>query len=114
MLVDAPPIARAIRRTHTFLSRGGKRTLSRARRSRLTFPHASRSFGPPLQDVPPFVESRMEQSTKEACGRLLDEARRELPDATVPPRLGPAAPSAGGDGRMIEAAPGPFPLERNG
>src|ERR1043166_3543982 len=38
-----------------FLSRGGKRTLSRTRRSRLTFPHTTRSFGPPLLDVPPLV-----------------------------------------------------------
>src|SRR5437588_200744 len=113
MLVDAPPIARAIRRTHTFLSRGGKRTLSRARRSRLTFPHASRSFGPPLQDVPPFVESRMEQSTKEAWRRLLDEARRELPDATVRTWLEPAEPIALDDGRLIVGAPDQFAVEWN-
>src|SRR5207245_4346074 len=56
MLVDAPPIARAIRRTHTFLSRGGEGTLSRARRSRLTFPHTARTFGPALTGVPPIVE----------------------------------------------------------
>src|SRR5207253_1144337 len=61
----------------------GKRTPPPARRSRLTFPQAARSFGPPLLDVPPPSQSRMEQSTKEAWKRLLDEARRELPDATV-------------------------------
>src|SRR5437773_2483632 len=68
----------------------GKRTRSSARRSRLTFPQADRTFGPPLLDVPPHSQSRMEQSTKEAWKRLLDEARRELPDATVRTWLEPA------------------------
>src|SRR5213592_46929 len=77
-----------------FPREAGKRTpLSRAR-SRLTFPHAGRSFGPPLLDVPPLRHSWMEQSTKEAWRRLLDEARRELPDATVRTWLEPAVPIA--------------------
>src|SRR2546430_9661382 len=74
----------------------GKRTRSSARRSRLTFPQADRTFGPPLLDVPPQSQSRMEQSTKEAWKRLLDEARRELPDAT---------------GRTWLEAPGPVPVD---
>src|SRR5207244_3649054 len=86
----------------------GKRTRSSARRSRLTFPQADRTFGPPLLDVPPPSQSRMEQSTKEAWKRLLDEARRELPDATVRTWLEPAVPIALDDGRLIVGAPDQF------
>src|SRR5256884_8336653 len=83
----------------------GKRTRSSARRSRLTFPQADRTFGPPLLDVPPQSQSRMEQSTKEAWKRLLDEARRELPDATGRTWLQPAGPLALGGGRPSAGAP---------
>src|SRR5207245_2615007 len=81
--------------------------------SRLTFPHARRSFGPPLLDVPPFPYSWMEQSTKEAWRRLLDEARRELPDATVRTWLEPAVPIALDDDRLIVGAPDQFAVEWN-
>src|SRR6266478_6678622 len=91
----------------------GKRTRSPARWSRLTFPQADRTFGPPLQDVPPQSQSRMEQSTKEAWKRLLDEARRELPDATVRTWLEPAEPIALDDGRLILGAPDQFAAEWN-
>src|SRR3989454_2560238 len=91
----------------------GKRTRSSARRSRLTFPQADRTFGPPLLDVPPQSQSRMEQSTKEAWKRLLDEARRELPDATVRTWLEPAVPIALDDGRLIVGAPDQFAVEWN-
>src|SRR5690349_10495781 len=93
--------------------KAGKRTPASARGSRLTFPHASRTFGPPLQDVPPFRQSWMEQSTKEAWKRLLDEARRELPDATVRTWLEPAVPIALDDGRLIVGAPDQFAVEWN-
>src|SRR2546426_2734497 len=56
----------------------GKRTRSSARRSRLTFPQADRTFGPPLLDVPPQSQSRMEQSTKEAWKRRSEEHTSEL------------------------------------
>src|SRR2546422_9997918 len=82
----------------------GKRTRSSARRSRLTFPQADRTFGPPLLDVPPHSQSRMEQSTKEAWKRLLDEARRELPDATVRTWLQAAVPDAPGRRRPTRRA----------
>src|SRR5256884_219841 len=91
----------------------GKRTRSSARRSRLTFPQVDRTFGPPLLDVPPHSHSRMEQSTKEAWKRLLDEARRELPDATVRTWLEPAVPIALDDGRLIVGAPDQFAVEWN-
>src|SRR5881296_1794357 len=91
----------------------GKRTRSSARRSRLTFPQTDRTFGPPLLDVPPHSQSRMEQSTKEAWKRLLDEARRELPDATVRTWLEPAVPIALDDGRLIVGAPDQFAVEWN-
>src|SRR2546426_4518821 len=91
----------------------GKRTRSSARRSRLTFPQADRTFGPPLLDVPPQSQSRMEQSTKEAWKRLLDEARRELPDATVRTWLEPPVPIALDDGRLIVGAPDQFAVEWN-
>src|SRR5437867_5557513 len=91
----------------------GKPTPPPARRSRLTFPQAARSFGPPLLDVPPPSQSRMEQSTKEAWKRLLDEARRELPDATVRTWLEPAVPIALDDGRLIVGAPDQFAVEWN-
>src|SRR5690242_10605700 len=93
--------------------KAGKRTPASARGSRLTFPHASRTFGPPLQDVPPFRQSWMEQSTKEAWKRLLDEARRELPDATVRTWLEPAVPIALDDDRLIVGAPDQFAVEWN-
>ena len=55
----------------------------------------------------------MEQSTKEAWKRLLDEARRELPDATVRTWLEPAEPIALDDGRFIVGAPDQFAVEWN-
>jgi len=55
----------------------------------------------------------MEQSTKEAWKRLLDEARRELPDATVRTWLEPAQPIALDDGRFIVGAPDQFAVEWN-
>src|SRR3989442_13086073 len=55
----------------------------------------------------------MEQSTKEAWKRLLDEARRELPDATVRTWLEPAAPIALDGGRLIVGAPDQFAVEWN-
>src|SRR5437763_2225967 len=55
----------------------------------------------------------MEQSTKEAWRRLLDEARRELPDATVRPWRGPAVPIAPDDDRLIVGAPDQFAVEWN-
>jgi chromosomal replication initiator protein len=55
----------------------------------------------------------MEQSTKEAWRRLLDEARRELPDATVRTWLEPAEPIALNDGRFLVGAPDQFAVEWN-
>jgi chromosomal replication initiator protein len=55
----------------------------------------------------------MEQSTKEAWKRLLDEARHELPDATVRTWLEPAVPLALDDGRLIVGAPDQFAVEWN-
>src|SRR5260370_41920692 len=55
----------------------------------------------------------MEQSTQEAWRRLLDEARRELPDATVRTWLEPAVPIALDDGRLIVRAPDQFAVEWN-
>src|SRR5438552_4349863 len=55
----------------------------------------------------------MEQSTKEAWKRLLDEARRELPDATVRTWLEPAVPIALDDDRLIVGAPDQFAVEWN-
>src|SRR5437763_16573136 len=55
----------------------------------------------------------MEQSTKEAWKRLLDEARRELPDATVRTWLEPAEPIALDDGRLIVGAPDQVAVEWN-
>src|SRR5947199_7160879 len=55
----------------------------------------------------------MEQSTREAWRRLLDEARRELPDATVRTWLEPAVPIALDDNRLIVGAPDQFAVEWN-
>src|SRR5438067_12222070 len=55
----------------------------------------------------------MEQSTREAWRRLLDEARRELPDATVRTWLEPAVPIALDDDRLIVGAPDQFAVEGN-
>src|SRR3989442_1728650 len=48
----------------------------------------------------------MEQSVNEAWKRLLDEARRELPEATVRTWLEPSQPIALGGGRLILGATG--------
>jgi len=55
----------------------------------------------------------MEQSAKEAWKRLLDEARRELPDSIVRTWLEPAEPIALDDGRLIVGAPDQFAVEWN-
>src|ERR1700704_5616334 len=55
----------------------------------------------------------MEQSVTEAWKRLLDEARRELPEATVRTWLEPSEPIALDDGRLILGAPDQFAAEWN-
>jgi chromosomal replication initiator protein len=55
----------------------------------------------------------MEQSAKEAWKRLLEEARRELPDATVRTWLEPAEPIALDEGQLIVGAPDQFAVEWN-
>jgi chromosomal replication initiator protein len=55
----------------------------------------------------------MELSAKEAWTRLLDEARRELPDATVRTWLEPAQAVALADGRLIVETPDQFAAEWN-
>ncbi len=55
----------------------------------------------------------MEQSVKEAWKRLLDEARRELPDATVRTWLEPAVPIALDEDRLVLGAPDQFAAEWN-
>jgi len=55
----------------------------------------------------------MEQSAKEAWKRLLDEARRELPDSIVRTWLEPAEPIAFDEGRLIVGAPDQFAVEWN-
>ena len=55
----------------------------------------------------------MELSAKETWTRLLDEARRELPDATVRTWLEPAEAIAFSDGRLILGTPDQFAAEWN-
>jgi chromosomal replication initiator protein len=55
----------------------------------------------------------MELSAKEAWTRLLSEARRELPDATIKTWLEPARPVALQDGRLVVASPDQFAVEWN-
>ncbi|MBI1966573.1 MAG: chromosomal replication initiator protein DnaA [Gemmatimonadetes bacterium] len=55
----------------------------------------------------------MEQSAKEAWKRLLEEARRDLPDATIRTWLEPAEPIALDDGHLIVGAPDQFAAEWN-
>src|ERR1041385_5067222 len=55
----------------------------------------------------------MEQSVNEAWKRLLDEARRELPEATVRTWREPSEPIALDDGRLILGAPDQFAAEWN-
>src|SRR5712691_7481488 len=74
--------------------KAGKVTRLVTRRSRLTFPQSARTFGPPLLDVLPQIRIVMEQSVNEAWKRLLEEARRELPEATVRTWLEPSEPIA--------------------
>src|SRR6266850_2477282 len=58
-------------------------------------------------------ENVMEQSVNEAWKRLLDEARRELPEATVRTWLEPSEPIALDDGRLMLGAPDQFAAEWN-
>ena len=55
----------------------------------------------------------MELSAKDAWNRLLEEARRELPDATVRTWLEPAEAIALDDGRLVLGAPDQFAVEWN-
>src|SRR4051794_19349216 len=55
----------------------------------------------------------MEQSVNEAWKRLLDEARRELPEATVRTWLEPSEPIALDARRLILGAPDQFAAEWN-
>jgi chromosomal replication initiator protein len=55
----------------------------------------------------------MDLSVKEAWTRLLSEARRELPDATIRTWLEPARPVAFEEGRLVVAAPDQFSVEWN-
>src|SRR5438132_11050493 len=67
---------------------------------------------PPCRTTHPFVLS-MEFSAKDAWNRLLEEARRELPDATVRTWLEPAEAIALSDGRLVIGAPDQFAVEWN-
>ncbi len=55
----------------------------------------------------------MELSVKETWSRVLKEARRVLPDATVRTWLDPVEPVALSDGRLIVATPDQFAVEWN-
>ncbi len=55
----------------------------------------------------------MEPSAKEAWKRLLDEARRELPEAAVRSWLEPAQPLALDEGRLLMGAPDQYAVEWN-
>jgi chromosomal replication initiator protein len=55
----------------------------------------------------------MEKSAPEVWARLLEEARHELPDATIRTWLGPAEPVAYDEGRLILSAPDQFAVEWN-
>ncbi len=55
----------------------------------------------------------MEKSAAEVWARLVEEARLELPDATVRTWLGPAEPVAFEEGRLILSAPDQFAVEWN-
>jgi chromosomal replication initiator protein len=55
----------------------------------------------------------MDLSAKEAWSRLLSEARRELPDATIKTWLETARPVALEQGRLVVAAPDQFAVEWN-
>ena len=55
----------------------------------------------------------MELSAKETWARLLDEARLELPEATMRTWLEPAEPVALDEGRLIVSAPDQFAVEWN-
>src|SRR5229473_3396230 len=75
-------------------------------------------MGPVLSGRPcwtSFLKSEivMEQSVNEAWKRLLDEARRELPEATVRTWLEPSEPIALDEGRLILGAPDQFAAEWN-
>src|SRR5258708_9998397 len=75
-------------------------------------------MGPVLSGRPcwtSFLKSEivMEQSVNEAWKRPLDEARRELPEATVRTWLEPSEPIALDDGRLILGAPDQFAAEWN-
>jgi chromosomal replication initiator protein len=55
----------------------------------------------------------MEQAAQDVWARLLEEARLELPDATVRTWLGPSEPVAYEEGRLILSAPDQFAVEWN-
>ncbi len=55
----------------------------------------------------------MEHAAKDAWKRLLDEARRELPESTVRTWLEPAVPLGLEDGRLVLGAPDQFAAEWN-
>src|SRR5262249_39911193 len=115
MLIDTPPIARTVRRlTHSILTEGRETYISPGDASRLTFPHAGRRFGPALALRPtPISSPLMELSAKDTWKRLLEEARRELPEATVRTWLEPAVPLALEDGRLVLGVPDQFAAEWN-
>src|SRR3989338_5037155 len=83
-------------------------------RARLTFPHATILSSRPVAFLPSVQSQSMELSAKDAWSRLLEEARRELPDATVRTWLEPAEAIGLSNGRLILGAPGPFAGGRNG
>src|SRR5205814_10518249 len=70
-------------------------------------------FRAALTLLPTILFVVMEQSVKEAWKRLLDEARRELPDATVRTWLEPAVPIALDGDRLVLGAPDQFAAEWN-
>src|SRR5437773_3774202 len=60
-----------------------------------------------------LLASSMELSAKEVWKRLLDEARRELPEPTVRTWLEPAVPVGLEEGRLVLGTPDQFAAEWN-
>src|SRR5204862_6521156 len=60
-----------------------------------------------------LLASSMQLSAKEVCKRLLDEARRELPEPTVRTWLEPAVPVGLEEGRPGLGTPDQFAAEWN-
>jgi chromosomal replication initiator protein len=109
----SPLVARPVGWSHDTFLRGREKYARQGKQVKVDFSTSQYYVRAPCQNPTSFLTLPMELSAKEAWLRLIEGARRELPDATVRTWLEPAEAIALSDGRLIVGTPDQFAAEWN-